>query len=116
MDIVALEHLIREWLHPPTAEVPNRASIALALDGKTLRGTIPLGHTQGVHLLAAYLPTEGIVLMQLEVSTKENEIVLAPTVLAHLDLTGMVVTGDAMYTQRAVLGRLCRFKMWRWQT
>ena len=100
VDVVALEHLMRAWLHPPTAEVPNRASIALALDGKTLRGTIPLGHTQGVHLLAAYLPTEGVVLMQLEVSTKENEIVLAPTVLAHLDLTGMVVTGDARYPQR----------------
>jgi hypothetical protein len=100
VDVVALEHLVRESLYSPGAEVPDRASIALALDGKTLRGTIPLGHTQGVHLLAAYLPAEGVVLMQLEVDTKENEIVIAPAVLAHLDLAGMVVTGDAMYTQR----------------
>jgi hypothetical protein len=34
----------------------KRGSILLAIDGKTLRGTIPLGETEGVHLLAAYLP------------------------------------------------------------
>ncbi len=41
----ALEHLLQQSLHPSNPEVPNRAQIALALDGKTLRGTIPLGHT-----------------------------------------------------------------------
>lgn len=102
VDVVALEHLFGTTLYPPRADVPTRASIALALDGKTLRGTIPLGQTRGVHLLAAYLPTEGVVLMQLDVSTKENEIVLAPSVLAQLDLVGIVVTGDAMYTQRTI--------------
>ncbi len=102
VDVVALEQLVRDHVYPPSPEVPARASIALAIDGKTLRGTIALGHTHGVHLLAAYLPAEGVVLMQLEVSTKENEIVLAPTVLAHLDLAGVVVTGDAMYTQRTL--------------
>ncbi len=100
VDLAALEHLLRESLHPSDAEVPDRAQIALALDGKTLRGTIPLGHTHGIHLVAAYLPTEGVVLAQLEVATKENEIVVAPTLLAQIDLQGVVVTGDAMYTQR----------------
>lgn len=102
VDIAALEHVLREMLYPAASEVPVRASIALALDGKTLRGTIPLGHTQGVHLVAAYVPHEGVVVAQLQVNLKENEIVVAPTVLAHLDLTGMVVTGDAMYTQRTL--------------
>lgn len=102
VDMQALEHVLREVLYPATSEVPARASIALALDGKTLRGTIPLGHTQGVHLVAAYVPDAGVVVAQLQVSTKENEIVVAPTVLAHLDLTGMVVTSDAMYTQRSL--------------
>jgi predicted transposase YbfD/YdcC len=102
VDIHALEQVLHEVLHPADDEVPARASIALALDGKTLRGTIPLGHTHGVHLVAAYVPQEGVVVAQLHVSTKENEIVVAPSVLAHLDLAGMVVTGDAMYTQRAL--------------
>jgi predicted transposase YbfD/YdcC len=102
VDVVALEHVLRDSMYLSSAHVPERASIALAIDGKSLRGTIPLGHTQGVHLLAAYLPADGVVLMQLEVDTKDNEIVRAPTVLAHLDLVGIVVTGDAMYTQRTL--------------
>jgi predicted transposase YbfD/YdcC len=55
-----------------------------------------------VHLLAAYLPEEGIVLMQLEVGSKENEIVAAPKLLKCLDLRGKIITGDAMFAQRAL--------------
>jgi predicted transposase YbfD/YdcC len=100
VDVVALEHLLRDSLHPLPHEVPDRASIALALDGKTLRGTIPLGQTQGVHLVAAYLPQHGVVVAQLEVQAKENEIVVAPSLLTQFDLQGMVVTGDAIYAHR----------------
>ena len=86
--VQALEHLLQQSLHPSNPEVPNRAQIALALDGKTLRGTIPLGHTQGVHLVAAYVPEHSVTLTQVQVATKENEITVAPTILPHLDLTG----------------------------
>jgi predicted transposase YbfD/YdcC len=75
-------------------------TVELALDGKTLRGTIPTGQTRGVHLLAAYLPGEGLALMQVEVDSRENEIVAAPRVLNMLDLRGKIVTGDALLTQR----------------
>jgi predicted transposase YbfD/YdcC len=75
-------------------------TVELALDGKTLRGTIPRGETQGIHLLAAYVPREGLVLMQVEVGSRENEIVAAPRVLKGLDLQGKIVTGDALLTQR----------------
>jgi predicted transposase YbfD/YdcC len=84
------------------AEVPARGSTVLALDGKTLRGTIPAGQSRGVHLLAAFLPEEGVVLAQAEVERKENEIVVAPTVLARLPLHGVVVVGDALHAQRAI--------------
>lgn len=75
-------------------------SILVAIDGKCLRGTIPKGSTQGVHLLAAYLPEEGIVLVQVAVEKKENEISAAPRLLEALDLKGRIVCGDAMFTQR----------------
>lgn len=75
-------------------------TLEIALDGKTLRGTIPLGQTRGVHLLAAYLPGEGLVLMQVKVDCHENEISAAPQVLKRLDLRGKIVTGDALLTQR----------------
>jgi len=80
----------------------KRGSLQLALDGKTLRGTIPLGETRGVHLLAAYLPKQGVVLAQMQVDEKSNEITHAPKLLSTLDLRGVVVSGDAMFDQRAL--------------
>src|SRR5215212_5243916 len=67
-----------------TAEVPARGSLQVCLDGKTLRGTIPLGERSGVHLLAAYHAEQGVVLAQVAVDAKANEIVMAPQVLDQL--------------------------------
>jgi len=75
-------------------------SVVINLDGKTVRGTIPAGSSRGLHQLAAYLPDEGWVLLQVEVESKENEIVAAPRVLKSLDLRGKVVTADALLAQR----------------
>ncbi|MEM7375774.1 MAG: ISAs1 family transposase [Bacteroidota bacterium] len=83
-------------------QVQQSQEVVITIDGKTLRGTIPTGQTQGIHLLAAYLPAEGIVLMQVEVSSKENEIVAAPKLLQMIDLRDKVVIGDAMHTQRQI--------------
>lgn len=72
---------------------------AIALDGKTLRGARgPEG--QQVHLLSAVLHGEGIVIAQRKVSDKSNEIPEAPALLAPLDLAGVVVTADALHTQK----------------
>lgn len=81
-------------------QVPTRGSLTISIDGKTLRGTIPSGQTTGVHLLAAYLPKQGLVLAQLAVGSKTNEITAAPKLVKLLDLRGTVVTGDAMQAQR----------------
>lgn len=75
-------------------------TVHICLDGKTMRGTIPAGHSRGVHLLAAYLPQEGWVLAQVEVERKENEIPAAARLLKTLDLRGKVITGDALLAQR----------------
>jgi predicted transposase YbfD/YdcC len=97
VEIVELQQAVTQFL---LSTVESGVSVELPIDGKTLRGTIPPGKRQGVHLLAAYLPYEGIVLMQVEVGCKENEIVAAPKVLKSLDLKGKIVTGDAMFAQR----------------
>jgi hypothetical protein len=97
IDIEAFEQVVRDFF----ASQPNAGqSLVIALDGKTLRGTIAAGQTRGQHLLAAYLPAEGWVLLQVEVEGKENEITAAPRVLKCLDLRGKIVTGDAMFAQR----------------
>lgn len=77
-------------------------SILMNVDGKTLRGTLAAGQTHGVHLLAAYLPGEGLVMAQVEVTQKENEIPATPRVLKVLDLRGKIVTADALLTQRKI--------------
>lgn len=104
VDVAELEATLSAFFRAQhaTAEVPARGSIILAIDGKAIRGTIPAGQTRGVHLLAAYLPEHGVTLAQVAVERKENEIVAAPILLKHLDLTGVVVTGDAMHAQRAL--------------
>jgi hypothetical protein len=61
------------------------------MDGKVMRGTIPVGQTQVVHLLILYLPEHGVVLMQVEVEAGENEISAAPKVLKYVDLHGEIV-------------------------
>jgi predicted transposase YbfD/YdcC len=76
--------------------------IVISLDGKTVRGTLRRGETQGVHLLAVYVPRQGLVLVQAEVERKENEIVVAPHVLRQVNLSGVIVIGDAMHTQREI--------------
>lgn len=93
-----LERMMGEYL----AQLPRHGQeTVIVIDGKTVRGTITAEDPFGLHLLAAYLPGEGIVLMQMIVEKdKENEIVVAPKLLASLDLRNKVVTGDAMQTQR----------------
>ena len=78
----------------------GQESRLITIDGKSMRGTIPKGETQGVHLLSAYLPEEGIVLGQVEVGNKENEITAASGLIADLVLKNRIVCGDAMQTQR----------------
>jgi predicted transposase YbfD/YdcC len=99
VDIEQFERVVSEFFaHQPRAG----QSVVIAVDGKTVRGTIAAGQTQGLHLLAAYLPQEGWVLAQVEVEGKENEIKAAPRLLKCLDLRDKVVTADALLAQRAL--------------
>ncbi len=95
--IEEFEQVASAFLGPPP-QAGQR--VVVAVDGKIIRGTIPAGHTRGVYLLAAYLPDEGWVWLQVEVDRKENEIPVAARVLKALDLRGKVITGDALLAQR----------------
>jgi hypothetical protein len=94
-----LDTLTREYL---LSQPETGASVQIALDGKTLRGVHAVDQARALHLLAAYLLLEGVVLMQLEVAGHTNEIPMAPRVLKVLDLQGKIVTGDAILAQRGL--------------
>jgi predicted transposase YbfD/YdcC len=96
MDEAALNALIGRFFRATKTEQIWQ----IVLDGKVLCGTIPPGETQGTHLLAAYVPERGVVLMQVAVDSKANEKSTAPRLLEAIDLQGCVITGDAMFTQR----------------
>lgn len=74
---------------------------AVALDGKTLRGSRKQG-ADDTHLLSALSHRLGLTLHQEAVSDKTNEIGAVDEILCSLVLEGRVFTADALLTQRAV--------------
>lgn len=91
----ALDKAVSAYL---AAVLEQRGQRRLALDGKTLRGSG--SQTSGQrHLLSAVRHGLGIVLGQVEVDGKQNEIPAAQRLLALLPLEDTVVTADALHTQ-----------------
>ena len=88
----------------PDKDTDSKA-VVVAVDGKTVRGAVgPGGHQP--HLLAAATHADQLVLAQVEVGAKSNEIPKFAPLLAQLAATGVdlrrvVVTADALHCQRA---------------
>jgi predicted transposase YbfD/YdcC len=105
VDPDALDQVIGRWLteqqppSPPTRPPPPTPVAwrqAVAVDGKTLRGS---GHRQ-VHLLAAMDHTSRRVLGQTDVDHTTGELARFQPLLQPLDLAGRIITADALHTQR----------------
>lgn len=73
----------------------------MAIDGKTLCGSKQRG-AYHAHLVSARSQRLGLVLAQVAVPDKINEITAIDDLLAQLVLTGWVVTTDARFTQREI--------------
>lgn len=102
LDVAAFEQALRDWA--ATLGPSDMKSLrAIALDGKTVRGSIGKD-TPGVHVMTAFDVGRGIVLASMAVKTKSSEARVAEELLPALPLRGAVLTGDAAQTQR----RLCR--------
>lgn len=74
---------------------------AIAVDGKIVRSTRPDdAHDNKLNLFAALAHDRPIVQNQIAIDDKSNEIPALPELLEPLDLDGVVVTADALNTQR----------------
>lgn len=73
----------------------------IAIDGKTIRRAASLG-ARDVHLLGAVCHQLKLVLAQLPVADKTNEITTVAPLLERILLQGMVITVDALLTQRDI--------------
>ena len=105
LDVDAVEKTLTQW----TTQTLARSHIStsdlkgLAINGKTLGNS----HTQEArrtHLLAAVFHELGIPIAECAVSEKTNEIPVSIELLKAFDATGLVITTDALLTQR----KLCQ--------
>ena len=76
----------------------------VAFDGKALRRTTNKNGT-ALHMLNAWSVENRLILGQLAVEEKNNEITAIPQLMAMLDLKGSVVTADALNCQKAVAAK-----------
>jgi len=74
-----------------------------AIDGKTLRRSFDHAASQGaIHMVSAWANANRLVLGQLKVEDKSNEITAIPKLLRLLALEGAIVTIDAMGCQKEI--------------
>jgi len=101
--IGCLEAKLQQWAEENLADIPQSAGElkAVAVDGKTLRGSRQQG-AKDSHLLSAFTHRLGLTLGQLAVADKTNEIGAIPDLLASLIIEGHVFTMDALLTQREI--------------
>ncbi|MDX1613340.1 MAG: ISAs1 family transposase [Candidatus Promineifilaceae bacterium] len=92
-----LQQLFPHYLHECFG---GQRSQLVSMDGKTMRGTILKYEQQGVPLLVVYLPEKGIVLAQIAVDSKENEVCASPRSISHPNLRHRIMCGEALLTQR----------------
>lgn len=104
VDCAALERRVSAFVAGLPAPTPPPRWEGWAVDGKAVRGA--QRHGAKVHLVSAVRHTDAVVLRQAAVGAKTNEITAAPGLLAGRDLTGVVVTMDALLAQRALLGQI----------
>jgi predicted transposase YbfD/YdcC len=106
IDADVLSAVLTRWLRAratPVVVAGRRWRLVIAIDGKVERGArLPDGRQ--VHLLSAYDTAAGIVLAQVQIAAKSNEIPafvpLLDRVVAHLgSLDGVLVVADALHAQ-----------------
>lgn len=96
MDAEALDRTLNEWVARQYRGMGPGSGIAV--DGKVLRGARNADGRQ-VHVFAAILHGQGVVLSQRQIPDKTNEIPEFRPLLEGLDLRGKTVTADAMHAQ-----------------
>jgi len=101
LDVVRLEQLLVEWVAGVFQAIPRLHSrlTAVAIDGKSLRGSGSRESRQ-THLLAVVSHELGIPLAECAVSEKTNEVPVSTELLKMFDVSGKVITTDALLTQR----------------
>lgn len=103
LDASAFQRCFVDWVSALT----NTPAEVIAIDGKTSRRSgDKKGAKQPIHMVSAFAARQRLVLGQVAVSEKSNEIVAIPALLDMMAIEGAVVTIDAMGCQRAIARKI----------
>jgi predicted transposase YbfD/YdcC len=100
LDPGAFEKCLLGWVQAVQEVTDHRL---IAIDGKTLRGSYDRrGGKAAIHMVSAWATENQLSLGQVVVDEKSNEIAAIPELLRLLDVSGAVVTIDAMGCQKEI--------------
>ncbi len=104
LDPKALEQAFREWVS--TIATLTKGEV-VAIDGKTLRRSFKkAGSGAFVHMVSAWATANQMVLGQVKTDEKSNEITAIPRLLELLQISGCLVTIDAMGCQKEIAQKI----------
>ena len=102
----AFQRCFTDWLETLHAAAKTATGVeqpTYAIDGKTLRRSHDAKKGLGaLHSVSVWASEYGITLAQVATEQKSNEITAIPAVLQLVDITGAIITIDAMGTQKAI--------------
>src|SRR6202521_5391607 len=89
------------------ASLTGTPAEVIAIDGKTSRRSYQKkGGKSPIHMVSAFAVRQRLVLGQVKVAEKSNEIVAIPKLLDMMAIEGAIVTIDAMGCQRNIAGKI----------
>jgi len=98
----ALEKVYREWVTPYVGSCMHKQ---ISVDGKTIRGA-----GTSLHMVSAWIREDGVTLGQIKTEEKSNEITAIPELVESFDVTGGIITIDAMGCQRNISKKIIQKK------
>jgi predicted transposase YbfD/YdcC len=100
LDAEAFQESFAKWVEAVFRVTEGQV---VAIDGKTMRRSHDKSiGKEAIHIVSAWARSNGISLGQKKVDEKSNEITAIPELLRLLDLSGCIVTIDAMGCQKAI--------------
>lgn len=102
------ERCFAEWVSE-LIEVGQTKEI-VNIDGKTIRGAKQNGKKSPIHMVSAWAHHNNLVLGQIKVNEKSNEITAIPKLLEVLSLENSIITIDAMGCQTAIAEKIIEKK------
>ena len=82
----------------------------ISIDGKSVKGSASPGSHKYVYMISAWSHEADLVLGQLKVDEKTNEIKAIPQLLDNLYIEGSIITMDAMGCQKDIVNKILEKK------